>query len=90
VQEAPPGRHYPDLDAIPFLVVLPGKSVRMGHRIGRNDYIFKDPGTYRAVFRLELYDCAEIPNLTGDSVSDNKNTKWFLGHLYLESSATLK
>jgi hypothetical protein len=60
----------------------------MGHRIGREDYIFKEPGNYRAVFRMELYDCAELPNLKGNFWVDNP--KWFLGHLYTESTATLK
>jgi len=88
VQEAPPSRHFPDIDALRLLVVLPGASVSMGHRIGREDYIFKEPGNYRAVFRMDLYDCAELPNLKGNFWVDNP--KWFLGHLYTESTATLR
>ena len=87
--EAARRRHYPDIDTmgLRFIAFFRGARVRVGHRISSDDYLFKDVGHYRAVLRIEAYDCAKLGEVS--SVSDMR-PGWFLGHIVAEASATLQ
>ncbi len=82
-------RHFPDIDTmgLRFVAFLRGATVRVGRRISKDDYIFKDAGFYRAVLRIEAYDCAKLDEIS--SVSDTREG-WFLGFIVAEASATLQ
>lgn len=75
--------------ALLMVAILPDQEFRQGVRFGKDDYVITDPGEYRAVYRVGLADCAEIPNLKIPSFH-NDNPKWFLGYLYAEAKAVLK
>ena len=76
-------------DALLVIVIRRDQQVRQGVRFGKDDYVITDPGAYRAVYRIPLFDCAELPNLKSNSFVDD-NPKWFLGDLVAEAGATLK
>ncbi len=76
-------------DALLVIVIPRDQEVRQGIRFGKDDYVITDPGEYRAVYRVGLADCAELPNLKGHSFQQD-NPKWFLGNLVAEATATLK
>lgn len=76
-------------DALLVIVIPRDQEVRQGVRFGKDDYVITDPGEYRAVYRVGLADCAELPNLKRNSFHD-ENPKWFLGNLVAAATATLK
>lgn len=76
-------------DALVVIVIPRDQEVRQGIRFGKDDYVITDLGEYRAVYRVGLADCAELPNLKTNSFYQD-NPKWFLGNLVAEATATLK
>jgi hypothetical protein len=76
-------------DALRAIVILRDQEVKQGMRFGKDDYVFSEPGTYKAVLRINLYDCAMVENLRSPSWYQPKLANWYLGDLVFETAAPL-